>query len=137
MLIFWDYLRAWGIALIVFLAIDLVWLGYIAKDYYRKHLKQHIVKEFDWRPAAVFYSLFMIGLVYFAIGPAIREDSLRDALVDGAAYGFFTYVTYQLTNLAVVKNWPRGQVAVDILWGTFLCASVSITSFSLFFILFR
>ncbi len=129
-----DYIIVFFLALVAFLAIDLVWLGVIAKDFYRKQLKKYIVDSFDWRPALIFYALFIIGLMFFAIVPAINEESLGIAMGRGAAYGFFTYVTYDFTNLATLKKWPRILVPVDIAWGTFLAWSVSTIAYSLFFV---
>ena len=120
------------LALVLFLAIDLIWLGVIAKDFYRRHLKT-LMRPDPYKPAAVlFYLLFVIGLVYFAIAPALRSESLTLAMSSGALYGFFTYMTYELTNWAVIKKWPAKLVAADIVWGTFLAFSISTITFSIF-----
>ena len=81
-------------AMVIFLVIDLTWLGVIAKDYYRRQLKKYMVESFDWRPALIFYVLFIIGLMFFAIVPAINQESLGFVMSRGAAYGFFTCLLY-------------------------------------------
>jgi uncharacterized membrane protein len=113
----------------VFLAIDMAWLGFIAKDLYRKHLGKFLSDEVNWIAAIVFYILFVIGIFIFAIMPAVEKNSLNSAILLGALFGFFTYATYDLTNLATLKNWPLNIVFIDILWGSVLTGIVSTAGF--------
>lgn len=83
----------------------------------------------NWPVAIIFYLLFIIGLVIFAIAPAIEKKSLASAVLMGGLFGFFTYATYDLTNLATLKNWPLTVSIVDIIWGTILAASVSTVTY--------
>ena len=129
-----DNLIVFVLALVTFLIIDLGWLGVVAKDFYRRHLKKFLVKKFDWRPAIIFYTIFIVGLMFFAIIPAINAESLGIAMGRGLAYGFFTYATYDLTNLSTLNSWPKKIVVVDILWGSFLAWSVATITYSLFFV---
>lgn len=114
---------------VVFFAIDLVWLGVVAKDIYAKYLKDFLSPEVNWQAAIIFYLLFIIGLMIFAIYPAVAKDSYIQALVLWGLFGFFTYATYDLTNLATLKNRPIQIVFIDIIWWMVLCATVSIAWF--------
>lgn len=129
---FIDHAVIYVIALVVFLAIDLVWLGVVAKDLYRQQLKKHMAKQFNGAAALAFYLLFIVGILLFAVVPAINADSLMYAMGYGAAYGFFTYLTYGLTNYATLKDWPRKLVPIDLAWGTFLSFMVSTVTYSLY-----
>ena len=113
----------------VFLAIDMAWLGFIAKDLYRKHLGKFLTDDVNWIAAIVFYILFVIGIFIFAIMPAVEKNSFNSAILLGALFGFFTYATYDLTNLATLKNWPLNIVFIDILWGSVLTGIVSTAGF--------
>lgn len=116
---------------IVFFAIDMVWLGFVAKDLYRRHLNNFLSDEVNWTAAITFYLLFIVGIFIFVILPALEKNSLARALTLGALFGFFTYATYDLTNLATLKNWPLTIVFIDIAWGSFLTASVSAAGFTI------
>lgn len=110
---------------IVFFAIDMTWLGFIAKNLYRKYLGGFLSDTVNWTAAIIFYLLFIVGIFYFAILPAIEKNSLAKAILSGALFGFFTYATYDLTNLATLKNWPLPIVFIDIIWGAVLTGLVS------------
>ncbi|MFO7755241.1 MAG: DUF2177 family protein, partial [Bacteroidales bacterium] len=114
---------------IVFLAIDMVWLGLIARNLYRKYLGDFLSDKVNWTAAFIFYLLFVIGISIFAIYPAVNKDSVSSAILLGALFGFFTYATYDLTNLATLKGWPLPIVFIDILWGAMLSAIVSLSGF--------
>lgn len=108
----------------VFFVIDMIWLGFVAKDFYRSQIG-HLLGAVNWSAALIFYFLFLIGLLIFVINPAIDAHSLSRAFVYGALFGFFTYATYDLTNLATLKDWPLLVSIVDMVWGAVLSASVS------------
>lgn len=114
---------------IVFLLIDMVWLGIIAKNVYQKYLGGFLSNQVNWIAAFVFYILFVAGISIFAIYPAVQKDSVYNAILMGALFGFFTYATYDLTNLATLKDWPLPIVFIDIIWGTTLSAIVSFSGF--------
>lgn len=113
----------------VFFAIDLLWLGVIASDFYQTELDHLLSDEVLWPAALVFYLLFIGGILYFAVVPAIARGSWGLALKNGALFGFFTYITYELTNLATLPDWPLRVVLVDTLWGVVLSASVATLSY--------
>jgi len=112
----------------IFFAIDLVWLGVIAKDFYRTHLG-HLMGDVQWIPAIIFYLIYIVGIVLFAVSPAIQARSLLLALGLGALFGFIAYATYDLTNLATLKDWPVLVTVVDLIWGSVLTSSVATLSY--------
>ena len=118
-------IKTYVIAFSVFLVIDLLWLGVIAKGFYFRHLEPFFAEQINWPAAFLFYPLFVAGILIFAVIPAAEKQSLLCAVIYGALFGFFTYATYDLTNLATLRDWPLIVVIVDILWGTVLCAAVA------------
>jgi uncharacterized membrane protein len=114
---------------VVFFIIDMLWLGFIAKDFYSRHLANFLSPQVNWVAAIVFYLLFIVGIFIFAILPAIDKQSWSHALIYGGLFGFFAYATYDLTNLATLSNWPMKVVIIDIIWGFVLTASVSISGY--------
>jgi len=123
------YLKLYFLTVPVFFLIDLIWLGVVAKNFYQKNLKYILSPDVNWTAAIVFYLIYIVGILIFAVLPAVAKDSLRHAVVWGALFGFFTYATYDLTNLALLKDWPLNIVFVDILWGVVLCSVVASLSF--------
>ena len=116
---------------VVFLAVDMLWLGVIAKNLYARYLADFLSDKINWTAAIVFYLLFVVGILIFAVYPAISKQSVQHALLMGALFGFFTYATYDLTNLATLKGWPVPLVIIDIAWGTLLSATVAFCGFQL------
>lgn len=124
-----DFLKIYFVSVPIFFVIDLIWLGFVAKNLYQSQLSGLLAKNVNWPAAIVFYLLFILGIVIFAILPALEAKSLQKAIVWGAMFGFFCYMTYDLTNLSTLKNWPLGLTIIDITWGTILSASVASVSF--------
>ena len=123
------YLKLYLLTVPVFFVIDIIWLGVVAKSFYQKNLKYILSPNVNWTAAIIFYLIYIAGILIFAVLPAVAKDSLRHAAVWGALFGFFTYATYDLTNLALLKDWPIVIVIVDILWGVVLCSAVATLSF--------
>ena len=123
------YIKLYLLTVPLFFAIDLLWLGVIAKNMYRQHLGDLLSPNVNWTAAIIFYLVFIVGILIFAVVPALNKKSLWHAIIFGALFGFFTYATYDLTNLATLKNWPVNIVFIDILWGTVLCSAVATGSF--------
>jgi uncharacterized membrane protein len=119
------YLKLYLCTLVGFLAIDAVWLTVVARGFYRRQLDFLLSDQPNWWAAIIFYLLFVVGLLVFAIVPGLQAGSLRKVLLLGAFFGLVTYATYDLTNLATVKNWPWLVTLVDMAWGTVLAAAVS------------
>ena len=114
---------------IVFLMIDMLWLGVIAKNIYQKYLGNFLTDNVNWTAAIIFYLIFVAGISIFTIYPAVNKGSVFYAIMMGALFGFFTYATYDLTNLATLKDWPLSIVFIDIIWGSVLSALVSLSGF--------
>lgn len=117
------------IALPVFFAIDMIWLGLVAKNFYRDQIGMLMKTDINWTAAIIFYLMFIFGLVLFVIMPAVEKHSWMHALVFGALFGLITYATYDLTNLATLKDWPLFVTIVDMIWGATLAASVSLITY--------
>lgn len=125
------YLKLYALTVPVFFIIDLIWLGVIAKGFYQKNLNYILSPQVNWPAAIVFYLLYIAGILIFAVVPAVTKNSWPHAMLYGALFGFFTYMTYELTNLALLKDWPLNIVVVDIMWGVVLCTAVATLSFIL------
>lgn len=115
----------------LFFMIDMVWLGFVAKDFYRDRLGG-LMGDINWIAAIIFYLVFLVGLTFFATYPAVIKQSLLTAAVLGAMFGFFTYATYDLTNLATLKGWPLSVTLVDMLWGSILGALVATAAYQIY-----
>lgn len=119
------FLKLYAIALPVFFAIDMLWLGVIAKDFYRSQVGGLLKPDVNWAAAIIFYLLFIVELIVFVITPAMEKGSWTHALFFGALFGLVCYATYDLTNLAIAKDWPLLVTIVDMIWGAVLASSVS------------
>lgn len=124
------------IALIIFVIIDGIWLGFIAKDLYKKEIGHLLASNPNWIAAVIFYLLFLVGLVYFVINPGVEKESIINVLISGALFGLLTYSTYDLTNLATLKEWPLKITIIDLIWGTSLSTIVSTATYY-FYMLFK
>ncbi len=123
------FIKTYLITLPVFLAIDLVWLSLIARKFYAQYLGYLMKTNVNFVAAGLFYLLFVVGLVVFSVLPAMEKNSWAQALFLGALLGLVSYATYDLTNLATIKDWPLVVTIVDMVWGTVLGASVSLASY--------
>ncbi len=123
------YLKLYLLTIPVFFAIDLLWLGVVAKNLYQKNLSHLLSPMVNWPAAFLFYLIYIVGILLFAVKPALIDQSLAKAATWGALFGFFTYATYDLTNLATLKDWPLKVVVVDVAWGTLLCTLVASVSY--------
>lgn len=126
-----NFVLYYAIAFIVFLAIDALWLGLVAPKFYKAQIGHLMADKPNLIAALVFYLIFIAGLVYFVLLPAVTNDSWVTALANGALFGFVTYATYDLTNFATLKGWPITMVIVDLTWGLALSTSVSLVSYFL------
>lgn len=116
------YLAAYFATAIVFLGIDAVWIGIVAKGFYRTHIGSLLADSPNLGAAAGFYAVYVVGVVFLAILPALREQSWSHALIAGGVLGLVAYGTYDVTNFATLKGWSLQVVVVDIVWGTALTA---------------
>lgn len=112
-----------------FLLIDGVWLTLIAKQFYAKHLGFLMAKSPNLWAALIFYLIYVFTLVVLIIAPAVQKGSVQTAILTGALFGLCAYATYDLTNLATIKNWPLVVTIVDVIWGTILTGTVAGVSY--------
>lgn len=124
-----QYIIAYIAGAIAFTVIDLLWLGLIAKDLYKDRLGDLMATQIVLPAGILFYFLYIFGIIIFAVHPALTADSWKVAAMWGALFGFFCYMTYELTNWAVIQNWPASLVLTDIVWGTVLTSLVATASF--------
>ncbi|MEI7818858.1 MAG: DUF2177 family protein [bacterium] len=118
-------LYTYGIALTTFLMIDLFWLNIAAKELYRRSIGQYISATPNLGAAGIFYAAYIAVLVYFVINPARADGNFPQALLRAALFGGICYATYDLTNLAVLKDWPLTLSIIDIIWGMVLTMAVT------------
>lgn len=123
------FILHFGVSFMVFIAVDLVWLGFIAKNLYANALGHLMSSKVNWTAALIFYVLFVIGLLYFVIEPALKDQNMTRLIISAALFGFMTYATYDLTNLATLKEWPLYITLIDLAWGTTLSTVVSLISY--------
>jgi uncharacterized membrane protein len=124
-----QYVIAYLAAIAAFLLIDLIWLGKIAKAFYRDQLGPLLLERFRFGVAGLFYAVYGIGIVIFAIAPAMAAGRWEAAFGLGALFGFFAYGTYDMTNLATLKRWPVAITVVDIAWGSALTGTAALCGF--------
>jgi uncharacterized membrane protein len=123
------YLKLYLVSLAAFFAIDMLWLGLVARSFYQQNLGFLMAPSPNWFAAILFYLLFVVGILVFVVLPGLGANSLKTTLSRAALFGLITYATYDLTNLATLKDWPALLSIVDMLWGTFLSVSVSCVGF--------
>jgi len=131
-----EFIKLYVTAFVSFLALDSIWLGLIAPKFYKKNIGFLMAKVPDFAAAGLFYLLFIAGLVYFVIQPAVVDKSWVVALYRGAFFGLVTYATFDLTSQAMLKDWPWLVTVVDLLWGTFITSLVSVVAYIIFTKLF-
>ena len=127
---FLKWLARFGIVLGIFLAVDMIWLVFISRKFYASKLGYLMRDPVNWTAALIFYAVFVVGILFFVISPALEKQSLGYAVLAGALFGLVTYATYDLTNLATIKDWPAIITVVDLAWGTTLSALVSLVGYS-------
>ncbi len=123
------FFKLLAISFPVFFAIDMVWIGFISRSFYRQQIGQLLKTNINWPAAIIFYLIFLCALIVFVIAPAVEKKDWLQALKLGALFGLVTYATYDLTNLAVTKDWPLAITIVDLAWGVTLSASVSVVTY--------
>lgn len=124
-----EFMTHYLVAVGVFFLIDMIWLGVIAKGFYAKALGYLMAKRVNWSAAIIFYLIFVFGLLVFVIQPALVSGSLSELITHALLFGLVTYATYDLTNLATLKDWPLKITLVDLTWGMVLSTLVSVISF--------
>lgn len=113
----------------LFIAIDAVWLSTMSKRFYRKQIGKLLADKPNFAAAAVFYAIYILGIIVFVLNPALEKDSLSYAILGGALLGITMYATYDLTNQATLKQWPTVLTVVDMAWGAFVTSIVATLTF--------
>ncbi len=124
------YIYLYLLTVPAFFIIDMIWLGFVANKFYQSQLA-HLLGPVQWPAAIIFYLIYIVGILIFAVVPGLEAGSWQKALILGALFGFFCYATYDFTNLATLKDWPLAVVIVDIIWGAVLTGSVATVSYYL------
>jgi len=127
-----NYIKMYVIAFVIFLAIDAIWLGLVAPKFYKSQIGHLMSEKPNLIAALVFYLLFIIGVVYFVVAPGIEAQSITKILVAGALFGFMTYATYDLTNLATLRDWPIKVTIIDLIWGTSLSTLIGVGTYYIY-----
>lgn len=119
-----EWIKLYLIATVAFVVVDFIWLLFIARKLYQEQLGS-LLGPTKILPAVIFYLLYLAGILFFAVYPAIEKGSLTHALIAGGFLGLLCYGTYDLTNLATIKDWPALITVIDLVWGTFVTAATS------------
>jgi uncharacterized membrane protein len=123
--IFVNYLLAG----VIFAGLDAIWLVIVANKFYKSQLGSMLRPKPNFVPAVIFYLLYILGIVIFALDPALGQHSFSYALGHGALLGLIMYATYDLTNLSTLKKWPAKITYVDLAWGTYATAFTTVIAF--------
>ncbi|MBM4183657.1 MAG: DUF2177 family protein [Gemmatimonadetes bacterium] len=121
----------YGLTAAVFFAIDLTWLGLVARGFYRDQLGHFLRTDVLWPAALAFYAVFLVGILVFAVLPALQANSVLRALALGALLGFVAYATFDLTAFALFRDFPGIVVVVDLAWGTVLTSAVAVSGYAI------
>jgi uncharacterized membrane protein len=124
------YIKAYLTSLAALLALDAVWLGLVAREFYSDRLAHLMASNPSWPPAAVFYPLYVVGVLAFVVSPAAKAGSLRTASWRGALFGLVAYATYNLTNQATLRDWPPVVTVVDMAWGCFVTTAAGLAGYA-------
>ncbi len=131
------HLSAYVATGLAFLAIDLIWLAVVARDFYHDAYGEILAQPFNLTGAAFFYFIYILGIVIFAVAPALAKRSLPQAAIQGGLFGFFCYAAYNFTALSVIKNFPAAAIPVDLAWGVMLTGSAATGGYLLTTLFFK
>ena len=125
--------KQFALLLVIFLTIDMVWLLILAKSFYARQLGYLMAEKPNLTAAFIFYLIFTAGLLFFVVQPALEAGSWQKALTSGLFFGLVTYATYDLTNLATVRDWPLLITIVDLTWGCVVSGTTALIGYLLIF----
>ena len=120
-----NFIPAFVASLVAMAVVDGIWLGAVARTFYRRHLGFLMAERPNWTAAVAFYLLYVLGVTVFAVLPGVDASSVGEAAWRGALFGLVAYATYDLTNAATLGGWPNIVTLVDMAWGTVLTAAVA------------
>lgn len=113
------------VALLAFLVIDAIMLKFVIMPLFQQHVQDLLRTDMRLGVALGFYVFYVMGVIYFAVQPALAAGSVGPALLNGAILGFLAYGTYEATNMATLRGWSWTMVLTDVTWGTVLTATVA------------
>ena len=119
------YVAGYLAVALVIVALDMLWLGVVAKTMYQQAIGHLMAEQPKVLAAIAFYALYAVGLVVFGLAPQAEDLGWARTVCMGALFGFFAYATYDLSNLATLRNWPIRLTLIDMAWGTALSATAS------------
>ncbi|WP_262695762.1 DUF2177 family protein [Kordiimonas aquimaris] len=119
------FFKTYIVTLLAFSAIDAVWLGVVAPDFYATHIGHLMAENVNWGAAVAFYLLYIAGIVKFGINTVDASKGWKAAALNGATFGLIAYATYDLTNYATLTDWPLIVVVADMIWGAFITGSTA------------
>ncbi len=125
-----QFLKLYGVGTVVCFGLDLVWIGVVARGFYQRHLGGLLRPDVRWAPAVLFYLLYVAALVVFVVVPAVERQSAVRAVLLGGFFGLAAYAAYDLTSLALIRDFPTIAAVVDLAWGATLSAVVSGTVYA-------
>lgn len=119
------WLLSYAVAAVVFAAVDVVWIGTVANNQYQSQIGELLAPSANIAGAVAFYLIYVVGIVHFGIRPNDPDATMRERVTGAALFGFFTYATWALTALAVLKDFPAVVAVTDIVWGVAVCSAVT------------
>lgn len=122
---FINFTKIYFIALPILIGLDALWLGFVARGFYKKHIGFLMRPDFNIGLALLFYLLYIAGLIFFVIAPGLDKSTILQIFLKGAFFGLIAYATYDLTSGAIIKDWPGIVTVVDIAWGAFASGVIS------------
>ncbi|MFA6165984.1 MAG: DUF2177 family protein [Gemmatimonadaceae bacterium] len=123
-----QFLKLYAAAAAVFFALDIAWLGYVARGIYKEQMGHLTRADVQWVPAVLFYLVYVAAIIVLCVKPGLQRDSVGHAVALGALFGLAAYAAFDLTGLALLKDFPLKGALVDLAWGTLVTATVSGTS---------
>lgn len=125
-----SWIAAYIASAVSFLALDALWLGVVAQKLYQREFGPMLLEKPNMAAAVAFYALYLVGIVFFAVKPAIEAGSWSRAVLNGALFGLIAYATYDLTNLATLKGFPVRVVAPDLIWGAVVTTAAALAGYA-------
>lgn len=123
------YLKLYALCTAAFFALDIAWLGFVARGFYRTQMGHLLRDDTQWGAALAFYFIYVAAIVVLCVLPAVEKLSVARALALGGVFGLAAYAAFDLTSLALLKGFPAGVVPVDLAWGVVLTGSVSVAGY--------
>lgn len=117
------------ICLVVLLLLDFLWLGVLAKNFYKDQIGELMADKFNIIPALIFYVIYPVAIIVFALTPGVTDMNLTKTLMLAAFLGFISYGTYNFTNYATLREWPLKVLLVDLSWGTFVTSATALVGY--------